>query len=328
MKRLEMKGIMILMLSAILFLTGTVQMSWGAGYPERPISLIVPFPPGGAGDLGARALASLLEGVLKQTIVVENKPGGANLIGGNLVASAKPDGYVLGYLSVVPAIPETFVYFQKPPYSSKDLTPICPVTNVPGALIVKADSPWKDIKDFVEYARKNPRVKVGTRGPGSIPQLMLLGIQKAENVIFTDVPFPGDAPITTAVLGGHILAGISSFGTVRPQVEAKNLRVLLLYTKKRLEAAPDIPCVSDVGYDPPVFPFFGVFGPKGMSAEIVSKIESAVKKVVDDARFQERITKTLGFEVIYEDSESFKKTLKKYQTEIEGFYKELGYWNE
>ena len=328
MKRLEMKGIMILLLSAILFLTSTVQMSWGAGYPERPISLIVPFPPGGAGDLGARALTSLLEGVLKQTIVVENKPGGANLIGGNLVASAKPDGYVLGYLSVVPAIPETFVYFQKPPYSSKDLTPICPVTNVPGALIVKADSPWKDIKEFVAYARKNPRVKVGTRGPGSIPQLMLLGIQKVENVIFTDVPFPGDAPITTAVLGGHILAGISSFGTVRPQVEAKNLRVLLLYTKKRLEAAPDIPCVSDVGYDPPVFPFFGVFGPKGMSAEIVSKIESAVKKVVDDARFQERITKTLGFEVIYEDSESFKKTLKKYQTEIEGFYKELGYWKE
>jgi tripartite-type tricarboxylate transporter receptor subunit TctC len=324
----DMKNILIFSVIPILFIIGMTTSGWGAGYPERPINLIVPFPPGGAGDLGARVVASFLEGNLKQTIVVENKPGGNNLIGGNLVASAKPDGYILGYLSIVPAIPETFVYFQKPTYSSKDLTPICPITNVPGALIVKDDSPWKTIKEFVEYARKNPRVKVGTRGPGSIPQLMLLGIQKAENVTFTDVPFPGDAPITTAVLGGHILAGISSYGTVRSQVEAGNLRILLLYTKKRLEIAPNIPCVSDVGYEPPVYPFFGLFGPKDLPSEIVKKIDGAVKQVIEDPRFRERITKSLGFELIYEDPENFKKTLKKYQTGIEGFYKELGYWKE
>jgi len=128
--------------------------------------------------LGARTIAPFLEEILKQPIVVENKPGGMNLVGGNIVATAVPDGYTLGYLSVVPAIPETFSYFQKPPYTSKDLTPICPITNVSGVLIVKTDSPWKTLKEFVEHARKNPGMKVGTRGPGSMPQLMLLEFKR------------------------------------------------------------------------------------------------------------------------------------------------------
>lgn len=326
--RIHINRIFTISVIIILSITTINAVCWGGEYPERSISLIVPFPPGGAGDLGARTLASFLEKALKQPVVVENKPGGQSLIGGNLVVSSKPDGYTLGYLPVVPSIPETFSYFQKPPYTSKDLTPICPITNVPGVLIVKSDSPWKTLKEFVEYTRKNPGLKVGTRGPGSMPQLILLGIQKAENVKFTDVPFTGDAPITTAVLGGHIIAGVSSYGAVRAQVQAGNLRVLLLQTKKRLEIAPDIPCVTELGYEQPVFPFFGLFGPSGLPAEVVTKIASEAKKIVAEPSFIEKITKTLGFEVIYEDPESFKKTLSKYKSEIEGFYKELGYWKK
>lgn len=311
----------------LLIILGMEAWSWGAGYPEKPINMIVPFPPGGPSDLSTRTIASFLESSLKQTVVVMNKPGGMNLIGGNVVATAKPDGYTLGYLPIMAAIPETFAHFQQAPYNSKDLTPVCQMVNFPGVLIVKGDSPWKGVKDFVEYARQNPGVKVGTRGAGSIPSLMLMAIHKAENVKFTDVPFPGDPAITTAVLGGHVLAGISTYSVVRPQAEAGNLRALLLYTKKRLESAPDIPCVADLGYTVPVFPIAGIFGPKNLQGEVIEKIYGSMKKIVEIASFREKF-KSLELELIFENPEDTRKTLERYQTEIQKFYKELGFWKD
>lgn len=321
------KGILSFLLIILFFIVGVNTWSWGAGYPERPITLIVPFPPGGGVDLAARVIAIFLEEDLKQTIVVENKAGGMNMIGGNLVAMAKPDGYTLGYLNNSATMPEAYAYFQKPPYTSKDLTPICLVANTPGGLIIKGDSPWKTAKDFVEYTRKNPGVKIGTRGPGSIPSLQVITISKVEGVKFIEVPFPGDGPIITAVLGGHILAGFVTYSAARPQLEAGNLRVLLSQTEKRIEGLPDVPCAKEIGYEPPACPFQCICGPRDLPKEIIEKIDKSIQKIVENPRFKERM-KPLGVQITYEDAESTKKSLKKSLIEIEKFYKEQGIWKD
>jgi len=316
-------------MTSLLFIFGVPTWCAGVGYPEKPITMIVPFTTGGANDLDARAVAPLLEESLKQAVVVVNKAGANTLLGGNAVATAKPDGYTIGgAFSVIASLPETFNYFQKSPYTSNDLTPICLMTRSSGVLIVKSDSQWKNMKEFVEYARKSPGAKIGSHGgPGSIPNLMLMEIEKAENIKFSIVPMEGNAANMTAVLGGHLPIAVSNFATVRQQVEAKNLRVLLFLTDSRSELMPEVQCAKDIGYDLPAIPFSGYFGPKNLPHEITEKINNALKNIAHDPRYK-KTAESLGLEIVYEGPESFKKTLLQYRKKLEEFYRKLGFWKD
>src|SRR4030067_3772133 len=133
-------------------------------YPDRTVTMVVPYPAGGVTDLSARALAERMEKHLKQPVVVVNKVGGRATVGGFAVVTAKPDGYTLGFFPIASSLPEVFSYFYDAPYSSKDLRPISRVAGTAMSFAVKVDAPWNSFKDIVEFARKNPRMKGGRPG--------------------------------------------------------------------------------------------------------------------------------------------------------------------
>jgi len=293
-------------------------------YPTKVITIVVPFTPGGRTDLGARALASFLSKSLGQPVVVLNKPGGATTVGGNAVATAKPDGYTLGFLPLNSSIPESYSYFLGAPYTSKDLKPVSRVINPVPTVSVKSDAPWKSLKDLVKHAKKNPGIKYGTTGLGSSPHTIMVTIEQAEEVKFTHVTFPGDPEVAMAVLGGHIPFGLPHYGTIKAQVEAGDIKVLAIYLQKRLEPLPQVPTFAELGYKIPYYPYLGVFAPKETPDPVVKKLDRAIEKVKDDPAFVEKI-KDLGISITYEGAESFRNSVAQYKINIEALFKALGY---
>jgi tripartite-type tricarboxylate transporter receptor subunit TctC len=293
-------------------------------YPTKAITFVVPFSPGGSTDLGARALAQFLSKALGHPVVILNKPGGAATVGGNAVATAKPDGYTLGFLPLSPSIPEAYTYFLGAPYTSKDLKPVSRAIAPVAAITVKTDAPWKSLKELVEFAKKNPGVKYGTTGLGSSSHTLMVTIEKAESAKFTHITFPGDSDIATAILGKHIPFGLPSFVAVKPQVDAGNLRVLAVYLSKRLDVFPSAPTVAELGYKLPYYPYLGVFAPKGTPDPIIKKLDKAIEQIKDDPTYVEKIN-SLGLAVTYESSEPFKNSIMQAKTNIDQLFKELGY---
>jgi len=294
-----------------------------SAYPDRAITLVVPYSPGGGLDLAARALAESMEKHLKQPVIVVNKPGGATTIGGNTVVTSKPDGYTLGYFPTPTIIPEVFSYFYEAPYSSKDLKPICRLTE-PVLTITVKEGTFNTLKEFIEFARKNPGLKMGTHGKSGLGYIAMATIAKAEKVKFTDVPFVGDSAIVPAILGDHITVGTPGFAAIRSLVEAKKLRPLALCLEKRVDFAPEIPTVVDLGYKLGFVSCHGFFGPKDLPEDVVKMINELARKIAEEKDFQTKIRNTSQI-VNYEDTASFKKSIEKYKEDLKVFFKEEGF---
>ena len=294
-----------------------------ATYPERAITLVVPYAPGGVTDLGARALAEAMEKYFKQAVVVQNKPGGGTTIGGNAIVTAKPDGYTLGFLPTSASLPEVFTYFYEAPYSSKDLRPVCRILAPVLAITVKEDAPWNSLKDLVEYARKNPGLKMGTHGKSTLGYLVMVTVGKAEKVNFVDVPFDGDSKIVPAILGGHVPVGTPAFPAIKSLLDAKKVKVLTLCIERRADFAPEIPTVVELGYKLAFVSYLGVFGPKGLPDEVVKKLDEVVRKISEEKDFRTKIN-NMGTQLNYETTSSFEKSLTRYRENLQSFFKEEG----
>jgi len=292
-------------------------------YPSRPITLIVPMPPGGVTDLSARALTESLEKSLGKPVTVLNKPGGGYTIGGNAVATAKPDGYTLGLLNVAAAQPEVFTYFYKAPYANKDLKAVCRVFGPVLTISVKYDAPWNSVKDLVEYARKNPGLKVATHGRSGLSYVVLKSIAKKENVTFSDVPYEGGSPMVPALLGGHVPVGCPAYPDASSLIEAKKLKVLAVLMEKRVAWAPDVPSIPDLGYKLAYESYLGIFGPKGLPDEIVATLNRAVQKIAADPAFQKKIYATYT-QVNYEPTSVYERSIAQYRDNLTAFFKEEG----
>lgn len=296
----------------------------GGGYPTRAITLVNPMAPGGLTDVAARLLAEALEKQLKQPVVVVNKPGGAMTTGGYAVASAKPDGYTLGFFMNSAATPEVYTYFYSAPYSSNDLRAICRSHFFNTAVTVKGDAPWNSMKDFVEYARKNPGTKFGHNGKGGLQYVIMTSIARTEGLKMVDVPFDGDGSSMPAIMGGHIPVALPAYAVVKPLAQAKKLKVLAISSEKRIEIAPEYPALGELGYKLPVYAsFFAFFAPKKTPDEVVKKIEDAVYRVVQDKEFQAR-NKALDLTLSYQDGQNFEKYLAQWKAEMQMFFKEQG----
>ncbi len=319
-KSVVLWGVFLIFPMALLMGSGA---DGAAVYPDRAITLVVPYPPGGVTDLGARALADRMEKNLGKPVVVVNKAGGATTMGGIAVATARPDGYTLGFFPSSASIPETYTYFYQAPYSSKDLRPVSKVGIPVLTIAVKGDSQLNSLKDLVEFARKNPGTKIGIHGKSTLGYLAMRAIAKAENVNLVEVPFDGDTQIVPAILGGHVPAGTPAFPAVRSLIDAKQIKIFAMLLEKRADFAPNVPSIVELGYNFPGGSYLGVFAPKGTPDEIVKKLNDVIGKIAQDPEFRSKIH-NMGTQVSFEDTKSFERSVNQYKESLQTFFKEEG----
>jgi tripartite-type tricarboxylate transporter receptor subunit TctC len=321
---MELKPVVILCVAVILAGFGcTALNAASSAYPTKAINMVVPLPPGGVTDLSARLLAETMEKLLKQPIVIVNKPGGASTIGGYAVASARPDGYTLGFFPFSATAPEVFSYFYVAPYTSNDFRPISKFQSPILTVAVRGDAPWNSLKEFIEYARKNPGTKYGHLGKGTQQYVVPSMIARQEHLRMVDVPYDGDATMTPALLGGHIPIATPIFPIIKSLVDAKKLKILAVVNDKRLAAAPDVPSLYELGYRTPLYAYGGLFAPKGTPDEIVKKLDETVRQASADKELQAK-AKNMDLLLTYEDTATFEKSIRQYKEMLHAFFVEEG----
>ena len=278
-----------------------------ADYPSRPISIIVPYAPGGTTDVVGRALAESLARQLKQTVVVENKPGAAGAMGVIDMMSAKPDGY---RLTMAPVGIFRQPYLQETRYDPiRDLTYIASFLTYDFAVTVKDDSPFKTIDELVDFARKNPGdIDYSTPGRFTGNQVVLAMLGKREGIEFTHIPYKGDSDATAALIGGHTKAAVVT-NSILSHVQSGAVRVLATSDKERNPAFEGVPTLLEAGYDVVVPSPLGIAGPAGLPQEIVEKLDNAVKAALDDPEVR-RVLDNFGVRTYYMDHKTYAEFAK------------------
>ena len=278
-------------------------------FPNRPITLVNPFPPGGQADLSGRPLAAALEKVLKQPVVVANKAGAAGAVGMQTVAVAKPDGYTI--LITVPSIstlPEVDRLFSRPTtYTRDQFVPLARINADPTIVVVNSDQPWKSVKDLVEDARKRPGeitfASSGPYGASHVPMEMLL--HAAGGLKMRHLPTAGGGPATTAVLGGHAQLWCSPPGVAAAHLKSGKLRALGVTSATRHPHFPDVPTLRELGYDVEYYLWVGLFAPKAIPASVHRVLRDAVKQAVEDPAFKAAMDK-IQTPIAYQDADAFR----------------------
>ena len=278
-------------------------------YPSRPITVVVPNPPGGSSDINARILAEPWSIALKQPVVVLNRPGLGGAIGAAQVVNAKPDGYtVLLALSSIVVAPEAeIVSGRKPLYELDQLEPIALLSSDPMVLLVRSDSPWKTLGDFIKSAKENPGTlnysSSGNFGPIHL-SVEMLAFQAGIKLV--QVPFGGGGPSLLALLGGQVDMTTAAPAVAAAQIAAGKVRPLAVSGGKRLSALPNIPTYRDAGYDAEYYIWAGLYVPTGTPKEIIQTLRESVKKAVNTPQFASGLEKQ-GILMDYKDSPEFKQ---------------------
>jgi tripartite-type tricarboxylate transporter receptor subunit TctC len=291
-----------------------------AEFPTKPISLVIPYPAGGSADLTARGLANAASKFLGQPIVCENKAGGGGSVGPSLVITKQPDGYTLGIITCSPTIAYHMGKLNFNPVD--DLAYVMRYGGYLYGLVVRSDSQFKTMREFMEYSKQNPeKVSFGSPGVGTplhlaMEELAALG----GGIKWVHVPYKGVAESNAALLGGHVDAVADSSGWA-PLVDGGRFRLLSTFGEVRCTRYPQVPTLKEIGYDMVASGPIGVMGPKGMPKPIVQKLNDAFKKAMDDPDFH-AVMKKFDFSLAYlgpedydkfnrQDSERLKKIVQK-----------------
>ncbi len=277
-----------------------------ADFPTKEVQIIIPWAAGGATDLIFRALAATTGKYLGKAVVVVNRPGGAGAVGYTEAAQAKPDGYTL----VSAITPLTILPHQvATAFTYKSFEPVINVVKDPGMFLVKSESPWKSLKEFIDYAKKNPgMITVGNSGAGGGVHLIATAFEKAAGVKFNHIPFAGGGPSVTALLGGHINAVTVSPPEGIEHVKAGKLKIIALFAEKRFELFPDVPTVKEQGIDFAMGQWRGLAPPKGTPPDVIKKLHDAFKRGMDDPVFQKN-AKDMVVNLSYLGPEAFGKLM-------------------
>ena len=296
------------------FLRGlAAALALGAAMPaalaqsSKPIRLVVPFPAGGATDLFARTLSQKMGERLGTSIVIDNKPGAGGSLGSDIAAKATADGQTLLFTttsthSIGPAIG------AKLPYDTvRDFTPIAHVGNAPSIMLVPNSSPAKTVKEWIEYAKKNPgKLNYASSGNGTIVQLTAELFKAQAGVFVTHIPYKGTGLAIPDLVAGQLDVLFDSLPTGMPHVRDGRLRALAVTTLKRTPLAPDLPPVADTlpGFESSTW--FGLYGPKGLPAEVVNRVNTAANQALSDPEVRAKLT-TLGIEPVTSTPAQFAK---------------------
>ena len=256
---------------------------YAADFPTKEVQIIIPYAAGGATDLIFRALAATTGKYLGKAVIVVNRPGGGGAVGCTEAAQAKPDGYTL--LSAITPL-TTLPHQVKTAFTYKSFEPVINVVKDPGMFLVRPDAPWKSLKEFLDYAKKNPdMITVGNSGAGGGVHLIALAFEKTAGVKFNHIPFAGGGPSVTALLGGHINAVSVSPPEGIEHVKAGKLKIIALFAEKRFELFPDVPTVKEQGVDFVMGQWRGLAAPKGTPPDVIKKLHDAFQKGMEDPVF-------------------------------------------
>ena len=298
MKKLLIASLWLLAASGV-FAQGT--------WPDKPITLIVPFPPGGVADTVARPVAEALGKELKQTVIVENRAGAGGATGSGAAARAAADGYTLLLsLSSISILPEADVILgRKPAFTLNQFKPIARFTADPTVLVVRADAPWKTLAEFVADAKRKPAAynygSSGNYGTMHVPMEML---KAGAGFRMTHIPYPGAGPALLALLGGQVDAVASGPSTVVAQIKAGKLRALAHWGDKALVSLPDVPSLKQLGVAATFVQWSALFVPAGTPDDIVQKLRAAARTVAADPTVVQTISRA-GSPIEYLDAAEF-----------------------
>lgn len=292
-----------------------------SAYPNRPITLIVPYGPGGVTDVIARALAQGMSKPLGQTIVIENKPGAGASMGVVDMKTAKPDGYRLTLTPVG--------IFRQPHIQKVNFDPVADVSYVAAfmtydfLLAVPANSPFKTVKDVVDAAKRDPgAVDYGTPGKFSANHVVMAQLEQKTGTQFTHVPFKGDADSINSLLAGHTKTAVFA-NSVQPYLTSGKMRALAIAANQRTEAFADVPTFRELGYAFDVPSPLGVAGPKGLPADITHKLEAAIQSAMQEPAFKQ-VAANYGIRLEYRNAQDYSAFAKKAFAEEKDIVKAIG----
>ena len=278
------------------------------GYPTKPVTMIVPFPPGGVADIVGRPLAAEMEKVWKQPVVVTNRTGAGGAVGMAAAAKAAPDGYtILMALSSVSIFPVSDrIQGRAPAYEMKDLAPIALITADPTVLIVGADSPWKTLQEFVASAKAYPgQINYSSSGVYGTLHVAMEMFANAAGVKLFHVPYQGGGPALTALLGGQVHALASGPAPAAAQMKAGKVRALASWSSERLPLLPEIPTFKELGYDAEFYIWSGVFAPAATPTPVLDRLRAVVREAANSPDFKATMEK-VQTPVSYLDAPAFR----------------------
>jgi tripartite-type tricarboxylate transporter receptor subunit TctC len=277
-------------------------------YPSRAITVINPFPPGGVSDTITRPLNAALEAVLKQPVILENKPGAAGAVGAQFVVAAKPDGYTLltHLVSISGFAAVDRLFGREPKFTNADFIPLARIIADPIVMIINPDLPYKTLKELLEDAKANPNKLIfsssGLYGASHIPTALLA--KAAGNVQMRHLPTTGGGPAVTAVLGGNASFFMSPTSIALPHIKSGKVRPLAVSSAARPKSLSDVPTLKEQGYDLEYYFWVGLFAPKGTPDPIVARLREAIRTAAHSKEFLGTLDK-LGQELAYLDQPEF-----------------------
>jgi tripartite-type tricarboxylate transporter receptor subunit TctC len=295
-------------------------------YPNKPVTIIVPLAPGGISDLTARPLAAALSQVTGQSFIVENKPGAGGAMGAAFAANQKPDGYkLLIALTSMLVIPEAEkVAGKQPSYEVNQFIPIAKVSADPVVLLVKADSPWKTMEDFIKDAKNRPGIlsysSSGLFGAIHVPMEMAA---QASGIKLIHVPYQSGGQSMAALLGGQVDITIQAPGVANPHIKSGKIRALATFGNTRTKVLSEIPTLKELGYDVEFYIWASLFTQKGTPQDVVSKLRTIVRQAIDEPVFVNAMN-NMAAPIFYQDSAELQTSIENERKHFSNVVKGIG----
>ena len=319
--RKTLKALGALLLSVCAGLAGAQD-----NYPSKPITMVVPFPPGGVADVVGRPVADAMSRHLSQSVVVVNRAGAGGGIGMAQVAKAAPDGYtVLMALSSLVVLPEADRILNRPPmFELSQLIPVARMTADPTVLVVRADSPWKTYQEFIAYARSNPsKISFGSSGNYGTMHVPMEQLKASTNTFMLHVPYTGAGPAILGLLSGQVDAVATGPASAVGQIKAGKLRALAHWGEGRLPLLPDVPSFKELGVNIGYSQWAGIFVPAGTPPAVVNKLREAAQFAARDEKTVQAMT-TAGTSFQFQDAPAFDAFVKEDAKAMAGVVRRIG----
>ncbi|SOY68910.1 conserved exported hypothetical protein [Cupriavidus taiwanensis] len=280
------------------------------GYPDKPVSLVVPFAPGGTVNLTARLLATRMSQLLGQPVVVDNKPGAGGAIGAAFVAKARADGYTLLYATMGSQVIQPLVSRSLSFSPSRDFAPIALFATVPNVLAVSANTPAQNIAELIQYAKANPgKLNMGSAGQGSVNHMIGALFMLRTGVKLTHVPYKGAGPAMTDLLAGQIQVLFANLPGLQPYVKSGKVKLLGVASRQRNSAIPEVPTFAELGIkDAETESWSALMAPAGTSPDVIRRLQDTVRAIATDPAMVKQLT-AQGAQPFYGNAQNLEKVI-------------------